>query len=143
MEIIPHFLLLTSSVQGAACLAASLSLSAPQDFRDRTFFPSLPLLQAKGAGRSVLRVTCGNRLRPLGRVEVEQQDRQVRGTDAADPARLANARGSNTRQLLARLRPELRDGAVVEVHRDRPRFQAMKAFYLGGLAIDIAGVLGL
>src|ERR1043166_1830545 len=76
-------------------------------------------------------------------VEVDHQDRQVRGADAADPAGLPQARGSDAAELFLRLEPELRDRRVIEVGGDRPRFHALKPLDLGGLTVDVAGVFRL
>src|SRR5262249_9446687 len=73
----------------------------------------------------------------------EHYHRQIRRGDAAHPAGLAEVGGTNARQLFPRFDAELWHGGVVEMQRDRLRFQALKSLHFGGLPIDVAGVLGL
>src|SRR5690606_12617080 len=74
-------------------------------------------------------------------VEVDQQDRDVRGRHPGDAGRLADGPGADHGQLLARLPGEAGDRKVVEPVRDGFRLQAAEAFHLFLLLGDVPFVL--
>src|SRR6516162_6654759 len=74
--------------------------------------------------------------------QINQQKGQVRGTDAADTARLTQICRTNPRKLFLGFGAQLRYSPIVEMFRDRPRFQSLEPLHLSGLPIDIPGILG-